>query len=182
MSRRRKHSAGLTLMEVLIVSISLGAAVVFIGPRFSRAADLKDQGVRQQMPLIREQMKFYRMQHNGDWPDLLGQQWQQMMRRTDAVGASSASLDPAAAALKPYGPYFEEAPRNPLNQLSKVGDAPGPDVGYVFDRATGQVWATGRNPGKYYNESAGAESADRPPLPEAKSTVGGGESQGSSRG
>jgi hypothetical protein len=146
------------MLKLLGVGLALGTLAAVFRPEPLRAAfDPPDPRVAAQLETLRQQIDAYRAQHNGAAPDLIGQQWAPMTLRTDVGGSTTA-------ALRPYGPYLQETPHNPLNGHSAVAGAPGERVGYVYDPVRARLWATGKDPMKYYDETRAREHAD-PPQP-----------------
>jgi hypothetical protein len=89
------------------------------------------------------------LMHDGDRaPDFTrAKPWEQLTSRTRPDGTP----DPKGLC----GPYYDEAPRNVLNGSSAVAvvdrltptsyDVAARRAGYVYETATGQVWATDEN-------------------------------------
>lgn len=123
----RKATQGFTLVEILIVVVILGILAAIVIPQFTSASeDAKASSLVSQLQTIRSQLEIYQVQHNGGYPDLVGQQWAQMTGTTDAEGNVGDDGD--------YGPYLQQPPRNSFTGSSTVAaDATGDDVGWVWD-------------------------------------------------
>ncbi|MHC4946898.1 MAG: competence type IV pilus major pilin ComGC [Planctomycetota bacterium] len=82
-----------TLIEILIVVVILGILAAIVIPQFTDAStDAQEASVRSQMQTIRGQLELFRVQNGDTYPDLVTNQW------ADLVG----------------GDYLQAAPRNPL--------------------------------------------------------------------
>jgi hypothetical protein len=107
------------------------------GTREAKAASLKTQ-----LQTLRSQLELYKLQHVDLPPDFEHNPgWEQMTRRT----RSNGTFD-----LRGFGPYTRR-PVNALNGFFKVETAAnvpasykakGQQVGYVFETATGRLFAT----------------------------------------
>jgi hypothetical protein len=97
---------------------------------------------------IRSQIELYALQHKDAQPDLVANQWNQLLKKTDAAGA----VDAAEGAT--YGPYLLSAPQNPLNGFSIVAAAPGPNVGWVYDASKHTIQATNRTPTLIFDQTS----------------------------
>jgi hypothetical protein len=94
---------------------------------------------------LRDQLDQYKQEHGGKVPDLKRYPaWQQLTGSTRADGTP----DKAGS----FGPYLPKPPVNARNALSAVevidrmprtgGYKPDKKVGWVYESATGRVWAT----------------------------------------
>ena len=91
------------------------------------------------MQTIRSQLELYRVQHNGDYPDLVGDDgWELLTKKTDASGTVA---DDGA-----FGPYLQKAPTNSFdNSIAvtalTVGDDPSTTgtAGWAYDKTTGEM-------------------------------------------
>jgi hypothetical protein len=76
---------------------------------------------------MRDQITLYASHHHAfPAPDRL---WEQMTRPTNTGGQTTAGPNSPEF---PFGPYFESAPRNPLNNSFAVGSSPTPHTGWVY--------------------------------------------------
>ena len=96
------------------------------------------------------QVQLFKLQHNDTLPDLVTNQWTQLMSKTNVTGA----VDATAAGI--YGPYLESVPKNPLNNLSAVTAAASATTGWTYDVTTGNIGATNQTPTAAFDESTGA--------------------------
>lgn len=131
-----------TLVEILIVVVILGILAAIVIPQFTNASEDAQVGnVVTQLQSIRNQIELYRVRNNGQVPDLvaLSPDW------GDPNGATAA-----ARGLR-GSDYLRSAPINPRTGTSEViaGTAAPTsavavgDPGWVFDVATGNIWANG---------------------------------------
>ena len=119
-TRPSARRAGFTLVEILIVVIILGILAAIVIPQFTNAStDARKASLVSQLQTLRSQIQLFKLQHNDVLPDLVANQWAQMMSKTDLTGA----VNTAAAGI--YGPYLESTPKNPLNGDTTVAAAPG---------------------------------------------------------
>lgn len=119
----RKHTQGFTLVEILIVVVILGILAAIVIPQFTSASeDAQASSVASQLQTIRSQIELYRVQ-NGEYPDLATDGWTEMTEET----------------TQGYGPYLQQAPRNPFTNSTNVGDdasSVGSDDAWVWDDDT----------------------------------------------
>jgi general secretion pathway protein G len=147
------RKSGFTLVEILIVVIILGILAAIVIPQFTNAStDARRASLVSQLQTLRSEIQLFKLQHNDILPDLVANQWAQMLSKTDLTGA----VNTAAAGI--FGPYLESTPKNPLNQLSLVAAAPGATVGWTYSTAgttPGIIFATNQTPTLAFNEDTG---------------------------
>ena len=157
---RPRARKGFTLVEILIVVIILGILAAIVIPQFTNASeDARKSSLTSQLQTIRSQLELYKLQHRDAWPTTDGTadaskwDWNLMVNKTNENGGNTnANL----------GPYLQSNPDNSLNGKVTVAAAPGAEIGYVFNAATSKIFATAKDPTKYYDEGAGTESATEP--------------------
>lgn len=102
-----------TLIEILIVVVILGILAAIVIPQFTDAStEASNASVRSQLQTLRGQLELFRVQNGDVYPDLVADQW------TDLV----------------TGDYIQQAPKNPLQSNSTtVAAAAAAGVGWVWD-------------------------------------------------
>jgi general secretion pathway protein G len=140
--------SGFTLVEILIVIIILGILAAIAIPQFSNAsAQSRVNSLMGQIKTLRAQIELFKIQHTDVIPDLVANQWAQLLNTTNPTGA----VDATAAGI--YGPYVNKTPSNPLNSNTTVAAAAGAGVGWVYNVATGQLSATNQTPTLMFDEN-----------------------------
>ena len=113
---RNASRQGFTLVEILIVVVILGILAAIVVPQFTNASEsAKSNSLYTQLQTLRSQFELYQVQHNGNYPVLTGSShvlWDCMTSKTGVTGA----VDAAGA----YGPYLQQAPKNPFTNTSTV--------------------------------------------------------------
>ena len=131
-----RHRGAFTLIEVLIVVVIMAVLAATIIPQFTASSeDAQDATLHFNMRTLRSQIELYKMQHNGEYPDAIG----------DAAGTTGAAGDSF-----PFGPYVEIVPDNPYdgnNALTSVDlsgakatAVSGTAGGWQYDPNTGDIW------------------------------------------
>src|SRR5882724_3048106 len=104
----RNRKSGFTLVEILIVVIILGILAAIVIPQFTNAStSARVSSLQSQLQTLRRQIQLFKLQHNDTLPDLVTNQWAQLMGKTNVSGA----VDNTATGI--YGPYLESTPANP---------------------------------------------------------------------
>src|SRR5258708_8377595 len=104
-SNRGALKGGFTLVEILIVVIILGILAAIVIPQFTNAStDARKASLVSQLQTLRSQIQLFKLQHNDVLPDLVANQWTQMMSKTNLAG----TVDTTATRI--YGPYLESIP------------------------------------------------------------------------
>src|SRR5437868_94306 len=115
---RKNNNQGFTLVEILIVVIILGILAAIVIPQFTNAStDARKNSLLSQLQTMRSQIQLFKLQHNDILPDLVTNQWNQLLSKTNLGG----TVDTTANGL--YGPYLESTPKNPLNTDTTVAAA-----------------------------------------------------------
>lgn len=136
---KARKNQGFTLVEILIVVVILGILAAIVIPQFTNASEsAKASSLVSQMQTIRSQLELYQVQHNGNYPTLaqLQASWGVMTSKTDVDGTINAS--------GAYGPYLQQAPKNPFTNSSTVVASGGAATdGWVYTETTGAISAVG---------------------------------------
>jgi general secretion pathway protein G len=142
------RSRGFTLVEILIVVIILGILAAIVIPQFTNAStEARKNSLLSQIQTLRSQIQLFKLQHNDVLPDLVANQWAQLMSKTDLTGAVNAAGS--------FGPYLESTPKNPLNNDTTVAAAAGAGVGWIYDVTSGSLTATNQTDTLTFDESTG---------------------------
>ena len=138
-----KAKSGFTLVEILIVVVILGILAAIVIPQFTEAStEAKTNSLMSDLQTIRSQIELYKVQHNDvvPAPEAAGT-WDRMTQYTDIAGAAQAAKD----ATHIYGPYLQQIPANPFNDLRTIrtdGAVAGANThGWRFDATTGAFQA-----------------------------------------
>ena len=151
------RKSGFTLVEILIVVIILGILAAIVIPQFTNAStDARKASLVSQLQTLRSQIQLFKLQHNDILPDLVANQWNQMMQKTNLTGA----VDTTATGL--FGPYLESIPLNPLNGNKTVALAAATGVGWIYSNVTtsvtpGIVFATNQTDTKVFDETGATQ-------------------------
>lgn len=131
-----RKSKAFTLVEILIVVVILGILAAIVVPQFTKASeDAQTGNVVTQLQTVRSQVELFRVRNNGNYP---------------ALTASGTSPNFGWDAL--VGTNFMRAcPINPRTGTATItagtaaptAKANSGDAGWVYDAATGNVWANG---------------------------------------
>jgi general secretion pathway protein G len=147
----RNRKSGFTLVEILIVVIILGILAAIVIPQFTNAStSARVASLQGQLQTLRSQIQLFKLQHNDVLPDLVTNQWAQLLSKTNVSGA----VDVTVTGI--YGPYLESTPVNPLNNFNTVAAAPAASVGWVYSIVGGQagiITATNQTATVAFNES-----------------------------
>lgn len=122
-----------TLVEILIVVVILGILAALVVPRFSSAVEESQlETTRHELGKLQRAVEVYQARNGGDAPPNNAATW-------DLLTSS--------------GEYLKQRPRNALISDAVAGtvivDGNGPaagwrsDAGWIYDEATGSVWAVG---------------------------------------
>jgi len=131
---RHHLSGGFTLVEILIVVVILGILAALVVPQFSSAAaSSRENSTKMSLFRIREQLEFYKQEHNGQYPPLATFPAQM----TQASQADHTTAVPGTAGFG-LGPYLRDIPINPFTANDVVdATAVGANKGWFYDENSG---------------------------------------------
>ena len=139
------RKSGFTLVEILIVVITLGILAAIVIPQFSEASnEARLSSLTSDLQTVRSQIELYKIQHLDNYPVAAGDAAAvfvtQMTTKTDQDGVAGGA----------FGPYLQTSPTNQFQASSDVfigaaGGAAGTD-GWAFDPADGTFVALGTGP------------------------------------
>jgi general secretion pathway protein G len=143
-----RASRGFTLLEMLIVIVTLGILGAIVLPRFSNASHIaRENSLKDDLRYLRTQITMFKAQHGGiapGYPDgntharpTADDFYRQMTNASDGqcrIGTPSAAHQ--------FGPYFEKMPRNPLNGKDTIAVVPNdrPLLKGKPDNSTGWIY------------------------------------------
>ena len=142
MKTRKNH--GFTLVEILIVVVILGILAAIVIPQFSDAStQSRVSSLQSSLQTMRSQISLYKIQHNDVAP-VAATFVAQMTTFSTIAGATQATKDVPTGYI--YGPYLQEVPTNPFNNLSTIaegaGASPGSNAtGWWIDTNTSTIYA-----------------------------------------
>lgn len=147
MNRYNFKTRGFTLVELIIVLLILGVLAAIVVPKISNYVDdAKSVGTYAQLKNIRSAFELYRTQHNNNYPTLaeLQSSWGVLLLTTNVDGI----INPEGK----FGPYMQQAPKNPWTESSSVVNAASTgdsNDGWRYDENTGEISPVG------FDEAAG---------------------------
>ena len=143
MTTNTRNQKGFTLVELLIVVITLGILAAVVIPQFNSAAtESKEAALASNLATIRQAVEMYKVQHNDAFPSgTAAVVVEQLTKET--------SLDGTVVAGGAYGPYLRNSfPKNPISSDNTVAVgamadpfAPDDSTGWSYDSTTGEFRA-----------------------------------------
>jgi general secretion pathway protein G len=132
--------SGFTLVEILIVVIILGILAAIVIPEFTDASgQARESSLRSNLQTMRSQIELYQVQHNDAFPgDAADTTFVEAMTETTNAAGSKTGTD--------FGPYVQQIPRNPYNNLDTVREeavstAGANTEGWTFNTTNGDFQA-----------------------------------------
>lgn len=135
-----KRKSGFTLVEIMIVVIILGVLAAIVIPQYTNAStEVRNSAVSANLQRVRTQLELYKFHHNEQLPATTGE------LTTDFERRMTTTTDVDGNAGTDYGPYLQNIPVNPFNDLNTIridGAAAGANTeGWRFDTTTGTFQA-----------------------------------------
>jgi prepilin-type N-terminal cleavage/methylation domain-containing protein len=134
---RRRRWVAFSLIELVIVVMILSIIAAIALRRLSGYAGRSaTNAARQDVSVLQLALERYRAEH-GNYP-LASQVVPQLTKFSDVFGATSDTRTPPYI----YGPYVRQIPPVPLGPArgsTTIASAPGPDVGWIYDAARGEI-------------------------------------------
>jgi len=138
-----------TLIELMIIVAILGILAAIALPELQgHTVEAKETAVKSSLRTMRSQIEMYKMQHNnppgyvsGNPSTMTTFLKNQLVGTSNIAGVSSAAAVPSTT--YPFGPYLQEIPANPFNNLStfKIFTTD-TDFSAVADGTTGWLYKT----------------------------------------
>ena len=137
---------GFTLVEILIVVVILGILAAVVVPQFVDAADQAQTGnTETQLRTLRTQIQLFRAQSDTNaFPDLVTDQWGDAITAGTMIGEEllqAAPVNPRTNSDTVIAGAANDPVANETFAQANQAD------GWVYDIATGNIWACGFNEG-----------------------------------
>lgn len=128
---------GFTLVEIIIVVVILATLAALVIPRLGEAAADPDlSALAATLQMVRTQLQYYQVQHDGKCPAFVDWQ-QQMLSRTNTRGKLKADGT--------CGPYLLQIPLNPIDGFKKISPIRDGSGGWAYDEKTGLFQSNDRS-------------------------------------
>jgi general secretion pathway protein G len=140
---KMKAKSGFTLVEILIVVVILGILAAIVIPQFTQAStEAKQNSLMSDLQTFRSQIELYKVQHTDDLPTDGGLTFVAAMTGQTELSGLVSDGDPTNGV---YGPYLQQIPKNPFNDMATVREDGAPaganTEGWRFDTTTGAIQA-----------------------------------------
>lgn len=124
-----RNRTAFTLVELLMVAVILAILAVVVIPQFSDASqDVKTSSLRATLQTVRSQLELYKTQHNGVYPEKATFA-DKMTKKTKDDGTPDAAGK--------FGPYLQQMPVNPVDDLSSMAVTQDASGGWMYDEVSG---------------------------------------------
>ena len=128
---------GFTLVEIIIVVVILATLAALVIPRLGEAtADPDLSALAATLQMVRTQLQYYQVQHNGNFPSF--DDWEeQMLAKTNTRGrVRSKGM---------CGPYLLQIPVNLIDGFKKISPTLDGSGGWTYDEETGLFQSNDRS-------------------------------------
>ncbi|MHC4153437.1 MAG: type IV pilin protein [Planctomycetota bacterium] len=130
-----KAKKGFTLVEILIVVVILGILAAIVIPQFTDAStEAKESRLLSDLQSVRSQIELYKIQHNDIQPGQAAGSVSFVADMTTYTMVDGTPAVPQAPGDGVYGPYLQQIPTNPWNDLAA-------NAGWFFNTTTGHFRA-----------------------------------------
>ena len=131
---------GFSLIELVIVVVIIAIIGAIAIPRMRRgAAGAADSALTGNLSVLRSAVDLYQTEHGGTFPTAANIE-AQLTQYSDSLGATQATKGGAFI----YGPYIRKIPPLPVGAKkgkSQIGTADGPEIGWIYQEASGNISA-----------------------------------------
>ncbi len=128
---RLVRPSAFTLVEILVVVVILGILAAIVVPQYSHATeDAKKQATIDQLVKLRQAVSVYFVQNNAQYPNV-----------TAGSGTWGELLSKGFFKYAPSNLYVGGANANVITLGTAADTAPTTSYGWIFNPATGDVWA-----------------------------------------
>jgi prepilin-type N-terminal cleavage/methylation domain-containing protein len=141
MSRRLVGQRGFTLVEVMIVIVTLAILAGLAIPQFGDGVkDAKVSSARFNLRELRSQIELYRQHHDGRLP---GATLAELLAMTNGRGQIGSTAEHS------FGPYLTEVPVNPFTDQTTIravtsnppaAASGAADAGWLYHPTSGGIW------------------------------------------
>lgn len=139
---QRKHAAGFSMLELVMVLIILGIIAAIAVPRMSRASQgAAEVALKQDLTVLRNALDMFGAEHNAQLPDA-----QFVMMALFAYSNSAGTMfSPTRTETFYLGPYLRFPPPTlPVGRRKghmSIEAADGIMVGWIYDKSAGTIRA-----------------------------------------
>ena len=138
MSWKGDRNRAFSLLELVIVVIVIGIIAAIAIPRMSRgAAGAGDAALSADLAVLRHAIDSFATEHGGSFPSNANIA-DQLTQYTDNAGNPLPNRDNTHI----FGPYIRQIPPAPLGfrkGATGISNLDGPDVGWIYNEATGEI-------------------------------------------
>ena len=131
---------GFSLLELVVVVVIIGIIAAVAIPRLSRgSAGAADSALSGNLAVLRNSIDLYSIEHGGAFPTKDNIE-DALLKYTDNNGKINATKSSTYI----FGPYIRKIPPLPVGTHkgdSKISDADGTGVGWIYTAATGDIRA-----------------------------------------
>ncbi len=124
-----------TLVEILIVVVILGILAAIVTPQFASAADdAAETATYDQLQKVRKSLSYYYLRNDSLYPEV-----------TEGEGSWGTLISPAYMRGAPVNAWIGSSNSKRVILRDSADTGFQSDYGWIFNPATGDVWAGGFN-------------------------------------